>query len=171
LVGTLELAHTGRRGSPDSLGPLPLDFVTATLTYRVVVGDDTSLRTVLVSNQISVKGAGSNPAHAVDNAIREMVDTAVDPLVTQMLQRIRARAPKIRVHVNGVNSSASDRTIRQTISAIPWVAGVETSRFGEYIVEYPERVAYLAASISQLPGFRVVDFSPISVLVRFEGSP
>ena len=170
LVGTVEFSHTGRRGDRDSMGALPFDVVTAELNYRIVSGDGQGLRTILASGHLTEKGSGNGVGLATQDALRELTKSAVPAIVADVQRNVRAKTRLVRVRMDGVRSMTDDGVVRETLRGIAWVARVESERMGEYVVEYPERTLYLAAGINSKTGFRVADFSEMSVLARYEGS-
>lgn len=170
LVGTVETSHTGHKGAPDSMGPLPFDLVTARLNYRLVGGDpDGGFRTILASGHFSEKGAGNNVMLAGHRSIDALLDTAVPGIFDAVQRNVMAKTREVRVHVEGVRSLTDHQAVRDALQHIAWVAKVEAEQMGEYLVEYPERTVYLAASLHRKPGFRVVDVAELVILARYEG--
>ncbi len=163
LVGTVEFVlgtHT------------PFEIVTARVDYRLVGGDENGLRRVLASGHESGKGGGTNPTQALQRAIEELAkpdrDSAASKIFDDIQRNVKARAGRVRIAVDGVDSLGADQNVREALRAVAWVASVESSHMGEYVVEYPERPLYLAASLDHKRGFRVKDFTPSSVSMRYE---
>ena len=169
LIGTIELTHSGRRGERDSLGPLPGDIVTARLNYRLVAADEQGVRRILASGAASDKGSGNGLEEASERALDELAASAIDLLIADVQRNVKRQTTMLRVKVDGVNSVATDRAVRDHLQSITWVSRVESERPGEYSVEYGERPIYLVTSVNRLPGFRVADFTTNSILARFEG--
>ncbi|MBI4516107.1 MAG: flagellar assembly protein T N-terminal domain-containing protein [Deltaproteobacteria bacterium] len=167
LVGTVEFVHTGKRGDDSGFGRLAFEIVTAHVTYRVVGGDDAGLRKILASGHETDKGGGSSVTQATQRAMEELAKSASVKITDEIRRNVRGSG-RVRVAVEGVTSLGSDQAVRETLQAIAWVGGVEGVRLGEYLVEYPERPLYLAASLDHKPGFRVTDFTPSSVSARYQ---
>jgi hypothetical protein len=170
LVGTVDFVHTGRRGDDTGLGRLPFDLVTAHLNYRLVGGDDEGLRRVLASGHETDKGGGPNPTQATQRSLEELAKSAAMKIVEEVRRSVKAKSGHVRVTVDGVDSVGTDQAVREALQTIAWVAQVEGERMGEYVVEYPERPLYLAASLDHKPGFRVKDFTASSITARYYAS-
>ena len=54
------------------------------------------------------------------------------------------------------------------LQSIVWVSEVEEKQMGDFIVSYPENTLYLANSIKQKGNFKVVNFSPYSLLLDYQ---
>ena len=170
LVGTFEFSQIGRKGQRDPTGPLTFDMVAATLNYRIVSGDGEGLRTILASGHLTEKGSGQTVDRAIEDALAEFTTHQLSQIIEDVQRNVRAKTRLVRVRVDGVGSMADDAVVRDTLRGVAWVARVDTERFGEYVVEYPERTLYLAAGLNSKTGFRVADFSETSVLARYEGA-
>ena len=54
------------------------------------------------------------------------------------------------------------------LQSIVWVSEVEEKQMGDFIVSYPENTLYLANSIKQKGNFKVVNFSPYSLVLDYQ---
>ncbi len=59
-------------------------------------------------------------------------------------------------------------TIKGILQNIAWVTKVEEKGFGDFIVSYSENPVYLANSIRIKKGFQIIEFSPYTIIVRYE---
>jgi hypothetical protein len=168
IVGVAEVVRTGEQGADVGYGRLPFDIVTAHVDYRVVGAPEGELRSVLASGHERGKGGGSSVAQAALRSLEELAEVAAGPIVEGIARHVRAVSRRVSIAVDGVDSLPADRTVREILQSIAWVHDVSSVRMGHYIVEYPEDLRYLAASLENKPGLRVTDYDEISISAHLD---
>jgi hypothetical protein len=86
----------------------------------------------------------------------------------KVAQYIEGNTKKVAIKVNGVNDIDTVVEIKGMLQSIVWVSEVEEKQMGDFIVSYPENTLYLANSIKQKGNYKVVNFSPYSLLLDYQ---
>jgi hypothetical protein len=86
----------------------------------------------------------------------------------KVAQYIKGNTKKVAIKVNGVNDIDTVVEIKGMLQSIVWVSEVEEKQMGDFIVSYPENTLYLANSIKQKGNYKVVNFSPYSLLLDYQ---
>lgn len=167
LVGVVEFDRAAKPGDGAGYTRVDFDVARARLNYRLVAGEDGELRHVLMSGTEADKGGGSSPAIAIERALEELADSASTKILESIRRYVVANTQRVRLRVEGVSSMGTDQAVREILRQIAFVSEVESVQIGDYVVGYPERSLYLAASLGQR-GLRVTEFTASSIAARYE---
>lgn len=170
IIGKTEYTISTKKGDDIGYGiSMPFQNVTVRLTYRIVAKNSkTGNMEVLTAGTAQGKGMASNVEDATAEGLKDLADKFTPIVLDKVAQYIQGNIKKIRVKVNGVTDIDATTEVKGMLQNIVWVAGVEETAMGDYIVSYPENTLYLANSIKQKGNFKIANFSPYSITLDYQ---
>jgi hypothetical protein len=168
LIGKVDYSISTRKGQDIGYGvSMPFNNVTVRLTYRIVTRDQSGKTIVLTAGTEEGKGLATSVEDAAANGMKDLAKKLTPVILEKLGRHIKGIAKKVQIKVQGVGDVNTNFEVKDILQHLAWVANVEEKGLGEFIVSYPENPVYLANSISQKPNFRVVNFSPYSILIKY----
>lgn len=166
LIGRIEPTISTNRGEDVGYGiSMPFTKVTVRLTYRLLTRDGRGELALLAAGSEEAAGLAPAPADAQAEALKNLAERAIPPIMAKIDQRMRELSNKVTVTVEGIVSPDETFAVRDTLQRITWVAGVEEVSLGRFRVSYPENPLYLANGLTQR-GFRILSFTKDTIRVR-----
>jgi hypothetical protein len=105
---------------------------------------------------------------AAAEAMKELAQNLAPVILDKVGQYIKSNTKKVAIKINGVSDVETVMEIKGILQSIVWVSEVEEKQMGDFIVSYPENTLYLANSIKQKGNFKIVNFSPYSLLLDYQ---
>ena len=148
---------------------MPFNNVTVRLNYRIIAKNNkTGNMEILTTGVEQAKGLANNVEDATAEAMKELASNLTPAILDKVGQYIKGNTKKVSIKVNGVNDVDTVLAIKQVLQSIVWVSEVEEKQMGDFVVSYPENTLYLANSINQKGSFKVVNFSPYSLVLDYQ---
>lgn len=168
LIGKIDYAISTKKGENIGYGiSMPFNNVTVRLTYRIIARDNTGKMVILTADTEEGKGLAVSVEDAVASGMKELSQKIMPVILEKVSRYIKGVAKKVQVKVTGVSDMSTNFEVKESLQNIAWVTNVEEKGLGEFIVSYPENSVYLANSISQKDNFKIINFSPYSILVKY----
>ncbi len=169
IVGKVDYTVSSKKGEDIGYGQaMPFNAVTARLLYRIVVRDESGKMVVLAAGAAEGKGLALDVEDATANALKDLAAKTEPVLTNKLAEHIKGVAKNINIKVAGVGDINATFEVKEILQNMTWVLKVEDRGIGEFTVSYPENTIYLANSINQRPGLRVVRFSVYSIDVEIK---
>ena len=170
IIGKVDYTISTKKGESIGYGiSMPFNNVTVRLTYRIVAKNNkTGNMEILTTGVEQAKGLANSVEDAAAAAMEELAEKMTPLLLDKIGQYIKGNTKKIAVKVNGVNDQDTVLEVKAMLQSIVWVSEVEEKKMGDFIVSYPENSLYLANSIKQKGNFKVVNFSPYSLVLDYQ---
>ncbi|OGP90184.1 MAG: hypothetical protein A2031_08415 [Deltaproteobacteria bacterium RBG_19FT_COMBO_43_11] len=170
IIGKVDYTISTKKGESIGYGiSMPFNNVTVRLTYRIVAKNNkTGNMEILTTGVEQAKGLANSVEDAAAAAMEELAEKMTPLLLDKIGQYIKGNTKKIAVKVNGVNDLDTVLEVKAMLQSIVWVSEVEEKKMGDFIVSYPENSLYLANSIKQKGNFKVVNFSPYSLVLDYQ---
>jgi hypothetical protein len=99
--------------------------------------------------------------------MKELAENLTPALLDTIGQYIQGNTKKVAVQVNGVRDLETVLQVKSLLQNIVWVSAVEEKQMGSFIVSYPENTLYLANSIQQKGNFKLINFTPYSLVLDY----
>jgi hypothetical protein len=150
---------------------MPFNNVTVRLNYRILAKNNKT-------GQIEILATGTEEARALANskedaaakAMQELAENLTPALLDKIGQYIQGNTRRVALRVEGVRDLETVLEVKALLQSIVWVSAVEEKEMGSFVVSYPENTLYLANSIQQKGNFKLVNFSPYSLVLQYTGS-
>jgi len=170
IIGKTDYTISTKKGEDIGYGlSMPFNNVTVRLTYRIVAKNNkTGAVEVLTAGAEQARGLANNVEDATAFALKDLAEKMAPKILDKVAQFIQGNVKKISVKVAGVSDLDTNMEVKGILQDIVWVTGVDDKEMGEYIVSYPENSLYLANSIKQKGNFKVVNFSPYSIVLEYQ---
>ena len=170
IIGKVDYTISTKKGENIGYGlSMPFNNVTVRLNYRIIAKNNkTGNMEILTTGVEQAKGLANNVEDATAEAMKELADNLTPAILDKVGQYIKGNTKKVTIKVNGVNDVDTVLEIKQMFQSIVWVSEVEEKQMGDFIVSYPENTLYLANSIKQKGNFKVVNFSPYSLILDYQ---
>jgi hypothetical protein len=170
IIGKVDYTISTKKGESIGYGlSMPFNSVTVRLNYRIIAKNNkTGNMEILTTGVEQAKGLANNVEDATAEAMKELADNLTPVILDKVSQYIKVNSKKVSIKVNGVNDVDTVLAIKQMLQSIVWVSEVEEKQMGDFIVSYPENTLYLANSINQKGNFKVVNFSPYSLVLDYQ---
>ncbi|HEX7416019.1 MAG TPA: hypothetical protein VF305_02405 [Smithellaceae bacterium] len=170
IIGKVDYTISTKKGENIGYGlSMPFNNVTVRLTYRIIAKNNkTGNMEILTAGTEQAKGLANNVEDAAAEAMKELAQNLAPAILDKVAQYIKGNTKKVAIKVNGVNDIDTVVEIKGMLQSIVWVSEVEEKQMGDFIVSYPENTLYLANSIKQKGNYKVVDFSPYSLLLDYQ---
>ncbi|MGB9823158.1 hypothetical protein [Thermodesulfovibrio sp.] len=171
LIGKVDYTISTKKGEDIGYGlKMPVNSVTATLTYRIVARQtDSNKIIILTSGTEQAKAMASNIDDAAMQSLKTLSEKFVPIVFEKITKYVNSLSKKILVKVEGVSDIDKHFEIKELLQNIAWVTEVEDRGLGEFMISYPENPVYLANSLNQ-KGFTVVNFSPFYIILKAENN-
>jgi hypothetical protein len=170
IIGKVDYTISTKKGENIGYGlSMPFNNVTVRLNYRIIAKNNKTGNMEILSTGVEqAKGLANNVEDAAAEAMKEVADNLTPAILDKVGQYIKGNTKKVSIKVNGVNDVDTVIAIKQMLQSIVWVSEVEEKQMGDFIVSYPENTLYLANSIKQKGNFKVVNFSPYSLILDYQ---
>lgn len=170
IIGKVDYTISNSKGDDIGYGlSMPFNNVTVRLTYRMIAKNNkTGNMEILSAGTEQAKGLANNVEDAAAQAMKELAENLAPTILDKVATYITGNTRRVTVKVNGVSDADTVLEIKGMLQNIVWVSAVEEKRMGEFLVSYPENTLYLANSIKQKGNFKVVNFSPYSLVLDFQ---
>jgi hypothetical protein len=170
IIGKVDYTISTKKGENIGYGlSMPFNNVTVRLNYRIISKNNkTGNMEILTTGVEQAKGLANNVEDATAEAMKELADNLTPAILDKVGQYIKGNTKKVSIKVNGVNDVDTVLEIKQMFQSIVWVSEVEEKQMGNFIISYPENTLYLANSIKQKGNFKVVNFSPYSLVLDYQ---
>jgi hypothetical protein len=170
IIGKIDYTISTKKGEDIGYGlSMPFNNVTVRLNYRIVTkNNNTGNMEILASGIEQAKGLASNVEDAAAKGLSELAEKLTPKILDKLAQFTENNVKSIRVKVTGVKDDDTTAEIKGLLQSIVWVAGVDETGMGEYIVKYPENTLYLLNSIKQKGNFTISDFSSYSITLNYQ---
>jgi hypothetical protein len=170
IIGKVDYTISTKKGENIGYGlSMPFNNVTVRLNYRIIAKNNkTGNMEILTTGVEQAKGLANNVEDAAAEAMKELADNLTPAILDKVGQYIKVNTKKVSIKVNGVSDVDTVIAIKQMLQSIVWVSEVEEKQMGDFIVSYPENTLYLANSIKQKGNFKVVNFSPYSLVLDYQ---
>ena len=170
IIGKVDYTISTKKGENIGYGlSMPFNNVTVRLTYRIIAKNNkTGNMEILTAGTEQAKGLANNVEDAAAEAMKELTQNLAPAILDKVAQYIKGNTKKVAIKVNGVNDIEKVMEIKGMLQSIVWVSEVEEKQMGDFIVSYPENTLYLANSIKQKGNYKVVNFSPYSLLLDYQ---
>ena len=169
IIGKVDYTISTKKGENIGYGlSMPFNNVTVRLNYRIIAKNNkTGNMEILTTGVEQAKGLANNVEDATAEAMKELASTLTPTILDKVGQYIKTNSKKVSIKVNGVSDVDTVLEIKQILQSIVWVSEVEEKQMGDFVVSYPENTLYLANSINQKGNFKVVNFSPYSLVLDY----
>lgn len=148
---------------------MPFNTVTVYLNYRILAKNNkTGNMEILSAGTEQAKGVKLTVEDAAAAAMKELAENLAPTLLEKISAYIKGNTKKITVKVNGVSDLDTMIAVKGILQNIVWVSEVEEKQMGDFVVSYPENTLYLANSIKQKGDFKIVNFSPYSLILDYQ---
>jgi len=170
IIGKVDYTISTKKGENIGYGlSMPFNNVTVRLTYRIIAKNNkTGNMEILTAGTEQAKGLANSVEDATAEAMKELAQNLAPVILDKVAHYIKGNAKKVAIKVNGVSDIETVMEIKGILQNIVWVSEVEEKQMGDFIVSYPENTLYLANSIKQKGNFKVVNFSPYSLLLDYQ---
>ena len=170
IIGKVDYTISTKKGENIGYGlSMPFNNVTVRLNYRIIAKNNkTGNMEILTTGVEQAKGLANNVEDATAEAMKELASNLTPAILDKVGQYIKGNTKKVSIKVNGVNDVDTVLAIKQVLQSIVWVSEVEEKQMGDFVVSYPENTLYLANSINQKGSFKVVNFSPYSLVLDYQ---
>jgi hypothetical protein len=170
IIGKVDYTISTKKGENIGYGlSMPFNNVTVRLTYRIIAKNNkTGNMEILTAGTQQAKGLANSVEDAAAEAMKNLAQNLAPVILDKVGQYIKSNAKKVAIKVNGVSDIETVLEIKRMLQNIVWVSEVEEKQMGDFIVNYPENTLYLANSIKQKGNFKVVNFSPYSLLLDYQ---
>jgi hypothetical protein len=170
IIGKVDYTISTKKGESIGYGlSMPFNNVTVRLSYRIIAKNNkTGNMEILTAGTKQAKGLANNVEDAAAEAMKELAQNLAPVILDKVAQYIKENAKKVAIKVNGVSDIDTVMEIKAMLQNIVWVSEVEEKQMSDFIVSYPENTLYLANSIKQKGNFKVVNFSPYSLLLDYQ---
>jgi hypothetical protein len=161
LIGKLSVVNKG-----SNVGYMRVNFsiLDGMLSYRLV-GDKQGKRQLLLSDSAVGRGQGATPEAALYALSRSMASKNSAVLAGKVAESVMGATQKsVRVVLLANTDLRAFHEFRDTIKNTSWVLNVREIGMDTLVIDYPEKIFYLAAIIGQ-NGYRVRDFTDREVFV------
>jgi hypothetical protein len=170
IIGKVDYTISTKKGENIGYGlSMPFNNVTVRLNYRIIAKNNKTGNMEILSTGVEqAKGLANNVEDAAAEAMKELAQNLAPAILDKIAQYIKGNTKKVAIKVNGVNDIDTVVEIKGMLQSIVWVSEVEEKQMGDFIVSYPENTLYLANSIKQKGNFKVVNFSPYSLVLDYQ---
>jgi len=170
IIGKVDYTISTKKGENIGYGlSMPFNNVTVRLNYRIIAKNNKTGNMEILSTGVEqAKGLANNVEDATAEAMKELAYNLTPAILDKVGQYIKGNTKKVSIKVNGVNDVDTVLEIKQMFQSIVWVSEVEEKQMGDFIISYPENTLYLANSIKQKGNFKVVNFSPYSLVLDYQ---
>ena len=170
IIGKVDYTISTKKGENIGYGlSMPFNNVTVRLNYRIIAKNNKTGNMEILSTGVEqAKGLANNVEDAAAEAMKELAQNLAPAILDKIAQYIKGNTKKVAIKVNGVNDIDTVVEIKGMLQSIVWVSEVEEKKMGDFIVSYPENTLYLANSIKQKGNFKVVNFSPYSLVLDYQ---
>jgi len=170
IIGKVDYSISTKKGEDIGYGlSMPFNNVAVRMTYRIIARNSrTGGMEILWSEAAQGKGLANSVEDAAAEGMRDLAEKIAPTVLEKVAKYIQGNVTKISLKINNVPDLDTNQEIKSTLQNIVWVAAVEEKSLGEFIVAYPENSLYLANSIRQKGNFRIVNFSPYSILLDYQ---
>jgi hypothetical protein len=170
IIGKVDYTISTKKGENIGYGlSMPFNNVTVRLNYRIISKNNkTGNMEILTTGVEQAKGLANNVEDATAEAMKELASNLTPTILDKVGQYIKVNSKKVTIKVNGVNDVDTVLAVKQMLQSIVWVSEVEEKQMGDFVVSYPENTLYLANSIKQKGNFKVVNFSPYSLVLDYQ---
>jgi hypothetical protein len=170
IIGKIDYTISTKKGEDIGYGlSMPFNNVTVRLNYRIVTkNNNTGNMEILASGVEQAKGIANNVEDAAAKGLSDLAEKLTPKILDKLAQFTENNVKSIRVKVTGVKDDDTTAEIKSLLQSIVWVAGVDETGMGEYIVKYPENTLYLLNSIKQKGNFTISDFSSYSITLNYQ---
>jgi hypothetical protein len=170
IIGKVDYTISTKKGENIGYGlSMPFNNVTVRLNYRIIAKNNKTGNMEILSTGVEqAKGLANNVEDAAAEAMKELAQNLAPAILAKIAQYIKGNTKKVAIKVNGVNDIDTVVEIKGMLQSIVWVSEVEEKQMGDFIVSYPENTLYLANSIKQKGNFKVVNFSPYSLVLDYQ---
>lgn len=108
-----------------------------------------------------------------DQFPKAVAQPAAQKFLEKLGQARVGAAQKVRVALEHPASPEALDRLANTVRELRWVQSCDRESYasdrGVLVLEYPEKVVYLAADLDYVPGYAVISYAPGYVVVREEG--
>jgi len=170
IIGKVDYTISTKKGENIGYGiAMPFNNVTVRLTYRMIAKNNkTGNMEILTAGTEQAKGLANNVEDAAAEAMKELSQNLAPVILDKIAAYIKGNTKKVAVRINGVTDVDTVLEIKGLLQSIVWVSEVEEKQMGDFIVSYPENTLYLANSIKQKGGFKIINFSPYSLTLDYQ---
>jgi hypothetical protein len=169
IIGKVDYTISTKKGEDIGYGlSMPFNNVTVRLTYRILAKNSkTGHMEILTAGTEQAKALANSTEDAAAQAMKELAENLTPALLDTIGQYIQGNTKKVAVQVNGVRDLETVLQVKSLLQNIVWVSAVEEKQMGSFIVSYPENTLYLANSIQQKGNFKLINFTPYSLVLDY----
>jgi hypothetical protein len=169
IIGKVDYTISTKKGENIGYGlSMPFNNVTVRLSYRILAKNNkTGQMEILTAGTEQAKALANSVEDAAAQAMKELAENLTPALLDKVGLYIKGNTKKVSVQVNGVRDLETVLEVKSLLQSIVWVSAVEEKQMGSFIVSYPENTLYLANSIQQKGNFKLVNFSPYSLILDY----
>ncbi|MDA8123879.1 MAG: hypothetical protein M0009_01645 [Deltaproteobacteria bacterium] len=170
IIGKIDYAVSTKKGEDIGYGlSMPLNHVTVRMSYRIVARDaKTGNAEILTAGAEQARGVAGSVEDAAAEGMKALAAKTAPLLLDKIASFIKGNIKRVSIQVAGVKDLDANREIKELLQQIVWVTDVEEKRRGEFVVGYPENSLYLANSLRQKGRFKIVDFTPYSLMLEWK---
>lgn len=150
LVGKVESIATAKEGKNIGYGiNLPFNIVNGKLTYRLI-GSKDGQKIILDSGYVSARGQAASVDDAVYNMLETLSYEVTNRIISKISEKIRGiENRKVEIVLAGNTDVNKLLQLKGDLQYIAWVLNIETQGTDKLVLDYPEKVIYLANAIEQ----------------------
>jgi len=169
IIGKVDYTISTKKGENIGYGlSMPFNNVTVRLNYRIISKNNkTGQMDVLAVGTEEARALANSTEDAAAKAMKELAENLAPALLAKVGEYIQGNTKKVAVQINGVRDLETVLEVKSLLQSIVWVSAVEEKAMGSFLVSYPENTLYLANSIKQKGNFRLVNFSPYSLMLDY----
>ncbi len=169
IIGQVDYTISTRKGEDIGYGlSMPFNNVTVRLTYRILAKNNkTGQIEILTAGTEEARALANSKEDAAERAMKELAENLAPALLDKIGKYIQGNTRRVAVRVEGVSDLNTVLDVKALLQSIVWVSAVEEKEMGSFVVSYPENTLYLANSIQQKGNFKLVNFSPYSLVLQY----
>jgi len=169
LVGKVDYTVSTKKGEDVGYGlSMPFNNVTARLNYRILSRNTSGTITVLDAGTEQAKGVAGNVEDAASLGLQQVAEKITPTILEKVAKHLKGVTRKVQVKVVGISDLRNNFEIKEDLQNIAWVTEVEDRGVGEFTVSYPENPIYLANSLTQKGKFRIEQFTPYAITMKYK---
>ncbi|MEE9910175.1 MAG: flagellar assembly protein T N-terminal domain-containing protein [Deltaproteobacteria bacterium] len=169
IIGKVDYTISTQKGENIGYGlSMPFNNVTVRLTYRILSKNNkTGQMEILTAGTEEARALANSTEDAAAKAMKDLAENLTPALLAKVGEYIQGNTKKVALQINGVNDLETVLEVKSLLQSIVWVSAVEEKAMGSFLVSYPENTLYLANSIKQKGNFKLVNFSPYSLILDY----
>jgi len=167
LVGKVESIATAKEGKNVGYGiNLPFNIVSGKLTYRLI-GTKNGQKIILDSGYVTARGQAASVDDAVYNMLENLSYEVTNRIISSISEKIRGiENKKVEIVLAGNTDVDKLLQLKNDLQYIAWVLNIETQGTDKLVLDYPEKVVYLANAIEQKRDYSIKKINDRQIILE-----